>query len=118
MGYRRFCTDIMESAADLTFALVLRDETNTYTYGGGYVTVVKPPAGSLIDALLERALDTAVRAIVRQGNNALPRDKARIKAEYALKPKADTGAGRVIEYMARQKNLADWPSLGVRRTRR
>ena len=118
MGYRRHISDFMESTTELTFALVLRDETNTYPYGGGYVTVVKPPAAPLLDALLERALDTAVRAIVRQGNNALPRDKARIKAEYALKPKADTGAGRVIEYMARQKNLVDWPAIGVRRTRR
>ena len=118
MPYRRFLTDFMESTTDLTFALVLRDETNLYTYGGGYMTVVKPPAGPFTDALLERALDDAVRAIVRGGNNALPRDKARIRAEFALRVKADTGMGRVLEDMARQKNLVDWPSLGVRRTRR
>ena len=45
MGYRRYISDVMESTTELTFALVLRDETNTYTYGGGYVTVAKPPAG-------------------------------------------------------------------------
>ena len=107
MGYRRHISDLMESTTDLTFALVVRDETNLYTYGGGYVTVVKPPAGPLTDVLLERALVEAVWAIVRQGDKAFPRDADRIRAEHALKPKADTGAGRVLEDMARQKNQVD-----------
>ena len=114
MGYRRFCTDIMESTTDFTCALVVRIQETQETLGGGYFSIRKPFTG----ALLERALDDAVRAIVRGGNNALPRDKARIRAEFALKVKADTGMGRVLEDMARQKNLADWPSIGVRRTRR
>ena len=107
MGYRRFCTDIMESTTELTFALVVRDETDTYTYGGGYVTVIKPPAAPLADAILERDMDDAVTLIVRKGNDALPRDKGRIRAEYALKPKTDTGAGRVLMEMVRTKNQAD-----------
>ena len=106
MPYRHHISDIMESATELTFALVVRTPDNQETLGGGYVTVVKSPATPL-DALLERALDDAVALIVRKGNDALPRDKARIRAEYAAKVKADTGAGRVLEDMARQKNQVD-----------
>lgn len=107
MGYRRFPADFMESTTDLTFALVVLDAIEPYTYGGGYVTVAKPPAGPFMDTFLESALDEAVRAIVRQGDKAFPRDKARIRAEYQSKPKADTGVGRVLGDMARQKNQAD-----------
>ena len=107
MGYRRYISDVMESTTELTFALVLRDETNTYTYGGGYVTVAKPPAGPFTDAFLEKVLDDAVLAIVRRGNEAFPRDKVRIRAEYRTRQKQDTGIGRVLEDMARQKNQAD-----------
>ena len=107
MGYRRFCTDFMESTTELTFALVVRIQETQETLGGGYVTVAKPPAGPLTDALLEKALDDAVRAIVWRGDKAFPRDKARIRAEYQAKPKADTGAGRVLEDMARNKNAVD-----------
>ena len=107
MGYRRFCTDIMESTTELTFALVVRIQETQETLGGGYVTVIKPPTIPLTDALLEKALDDAVALIVRKGNDALPRDKARIRAEYALKPKEDTGVGRVLREMARVKDNAD-----------
>ena len=108
MGYRRFCTDLMESTTDLTFALVVKDATDSeYTYGGGYVTVAKPPAGPFMDVFLESALDEAVRAIVWRGDKAFPRDKGRIRAAYQAKTKADTGAGRALEDMARQKNQVD-----------
>ena len=97
----------MESATDVVFALVVRTADNQITMGGGYVTVIKPPAAPLADAILERDMDDAVTLIVSKGNDALPRDKGRIRAEYALKPKADTGAGRVLMEMVRTKNQAD-----------
>ena len=94
---------MMESTTNFTCALVLRSEGNDYTFGGGYLTIAKP----FTDAQLEKALDDAVALIIRKGNDALPRDKARIRAEYALKPKEDTGVGRVLREMARVKDNAD-----------
>ena len=103
MGYRRFITDIMESTTDFTCALVVRTEDNQETLGGGYFSIRKP----FTDAQLEKSLDDAVALIVRKGNDALPRDKGRIRAEFALKPKEDTGAGRVLQEIVRGKNNTD-----------
>lgn len=107
MGYRRYLSDIMESTTDLTFALVVLDAIEPRTYGGGYPTIIKPPVTPLTDALLEKALDDAVLAIVRRGNDAFPRDKGRIRAEYASKPHEDTGIGRLLENLCRNKNAVD-----------
>lgn len=104
MGYERSISDEMESTTDFTCALVvLSSEVPQITFGGGYLSIRKP----FTDMQLEAALDNAVVQIVRLGNNALPRDKARIRAEFALKRKEDTGVGRMVVEMARGKNNAD-----------
>lgn len=98
MKYERSISDVMESTTDLTLALVvLTAEAPQETLGGGYFSIDKP----FTDKQLEAALDEAVALIVKRGNNAFPRDKQRIRAEFAKKPKENTGAGRIVAEWAR-----------------
>lgn len=108
MGYRRHIAEVIETRQSLVFSLVVRDERNEHTFGGGYVALHKP----FTDAQLEQALDDAVQAIVRLGDKALPRDKARLRREAPAEGMEDTGAGNVVKEFARGKNNADWPGLG------
>lgn len=112
MGYRRHIGEAFETRTALVFSIVLRDEANATTFGGGYCTIRKP----FTDAQLEQALDDAVQAIVRMGDRALPRDKERIRAEAFAAGLVETGAGRQMREAARGKDNADWPALARGRT--
>lgn len=103
MPYRRHLSDFMESTTDFTCALVVRTEDNLATLGGGYFSIRKP----FTEQQLEKALDDAVQAIAKRGNDALPRNKGQIRAEFALKPKEDTGVGHIVQEYARGKNNID-----------
>lgn len=112
MGYRRHIGEAFETKKALVFSLVVRDETNVQTFGGGYVWVRKP----FTHAQLEQALDDAVQVIVRLGDKALPRDKVRIWLDAQAEGLEDTGMGRLVREQARGKNLVDWPPLSRGRT--
>jgi len=107
LPYRRYVTDITEEATSITFALVVRDAANSFTYGGGYATITKP--------MTEAKLDAAVAQIVQLGDNAYPKQltQADRDAMTPISRGSDTG---ILEDTVRQKNKADYPDLGrVRR---
>jgi|TARA_Y100000310_G_C20198058_1_gene585601 hypothetical protein len=103
MSYRLYITDVTEEALFVTFALVVATADNTYTYGGGYVTMRKP--------VTEAALDAAVAKIVGFGDTAY-RKKLTAEDRAAMSPMANPTAHRILRDLAWQKNINAWPNLG------
>ena len=97
--------DAREQVIDTEYAfdLVVRDEENVYTYGGGRVRVLKSAVET--DELLEAALDEAVEEIRAKGDRAYPKDTP----EPCI---GDCFLERRLWLIAKDRNVAD------RRTRR
>jgi hypothetical protein len=68
-NYTRHLNNVVETDADISFDLVVRDERDFQTYGGGRVTVSKP----VTDSALIEAVNAAVSAIVAEGDWAFPK---------------------------------------------
>lgn len=71
MGYTRHINNVVETDAEVSFDLVVRDENDQYTYGGGRVTLRKPIA----DGQLPVSIDDAVANIVARGDAAYPKER-------------------------------------------
>jgi hypothetical protein len=103
MGLRIQVSDFTEETSQIVFALVVRTEDNANTFGGGYVTMAKP--------VTEAKLDTAVQKIVVEGDLAYPKKLS--ASDRAGLVEIDTPLSyRILENLARQKNIKDWPALG------
>ena len=107
--YRRHISDVTEEATQVTFVLVVRTADNFTTFGGGYVTLQKPVRSADLDA--------AVQNIVDEGDNAYQK-KLTQADRGAMTPIQNGITGRLIAEMARQKNLVDFPGIGLVRGRR
>ena len=81
---KRYISNVLDDAAETSFDLVVNSMDNQFTYGGGRVTIGKP----YNDAQMERAIDSAVEQLVRQGNGALPKGIPRGSVPQAEPPRA------------------------------
>ena len=94
MGYTRHVNNFVETPTEVSFDLVVRDEEDKYTYGGGRVTLPKP----LTDAQLPAVIEDAVAAIVDRGNAAFP------KVPPATRPVDDSAIANRIADVAIARN--------------
>ena len=69
----RQVSNVLETATEVSFDLVVRTPERVrpiLTYGGGRLTINKP----FTDVQMQAAINNAVRDIIRDGDNALPKD--------------------------------------------
>lgn len=109
MGFTRFVSNFSETPVregrrvidtEIAFDLVVRDEENVFTYGGGRVRVLESAVET--DELLEAELDKAVEAIRAQGDRAYPKDHPEPTID-------DSALERRLWLMAKDKNMVDRP---------
>ena len=110
MGLTRFVSNFSETPVregrrivdtEYAFDLVVRDEQNVFTYGGGRVRVLKSAVET--NELLEAALDEAVEAIRAKGDRAYPKNHP--------EPCVDDGElERRLWLVAKARNMADRPT--------
>ena len=111
MGFTRFVSNFSETPVldaqeevvdtEIAFDLVVRDEENVFTYGGGRVRVRASAVET--DELLEAELDKAVEAIRAKGDRAYPKDRP----EFCID---DCALERRLWLMAKDKNMLDRPT--------
>ena len=109
MGATRHISNVREDATTISFDLVVRDEANVLTYGGGRVTLTKPidpglriPVGFSQEELAVE-VDKAVEAIIKDGDLAYPKTRPSVGDEPA-------DYVRRLRSVAAGMNLADRPS--------
>ena len=107
--YRRHLTPIAETLTEVICSLVIRDETNVgFTHGGGVVRFTKP--------VTQIALDTAVQKIADERDNAYPKKWTEDDEKTITRIAPTRETNRLVDW-AVARNKADWPSIGVRRSR-
>ena len=110
MGSTRFVSNFSETPVregrriidtEIAFDLVVRDEQNVFTYGGGRVRVLASAVET--DELLEAALEEAVEAIRAKGDRAYPKDTPEPCID-------DCEMERRLWLIAKERNMTDRPT--------
>ena len=117
MGATRFITNVTSDATTISFDVVVRDEMNARTYGGGRVTLTKPIDPALripvefSQAELAVEVGKAVEAIIKDGNDAYPRGKVDVAepADEDARKERDSYARR-LRSIVMGENIADRPT--------
>lgn len=97
MPYTRHLNNVVETDTEVIFDLVVRDEKDHYTYGGGRVTLRKP----ISDAQLDSLLDVAIASIVDRGDAAFP------KGPPEQRPNDNSAIARKLTERVRARNRSE-----------